>query len=91
MVYSRIISPMDGNRAETIMAEHRSSHAPDGEPLVTDTRVVRDMKRGTDDPDLGINLAALFRDLNDIDEGDELTVEVFRDRYVIVPGNEVDE
>lgn len=77
---------MAGNRAENIMAAHRSSHAPDEEPLMTDTRKVRDIKRQPGrDPDLGVNLAALFRDVAGVEQGDEVTVEIYEDRYVIIP------
>lgn len=70
-------------RAEDIMATHRSSHAPDGEPLVTDSRKVREFSGDEEYDDLGVNLASLFRDLHGIGEGDEVTVEIYQDRYVI--------
>lgn len=76
---------MSGRPADQIMATHRSSHAPEDEPIKTTTMTVRDFKReknGFDD--LGVTLAALFRnDLNNIRAGDELTVEIYQDKYVV--------
>lgn len=82
---------MAGRHAEQIMAAHRSTHAPDEEPIVTDTRKVREFTGSAEYEDLGVNLASLFRDLNEIAEGDEVTVEVYRERYVIIPKTEDDE
>lgn len=58
---------------------HRNKTNSDDEPLLTDERNVMQLGESS----LVIGLMSEVRKLNDIEKGDQLTVEAYSDRYVV--------
>lgn len=69
---------MASSPTETAMA-HRNKTNSDDEPLLTDERNVMQLGESS----LVIGLMSEVRKLNDIEKGDQLTVEAYSDRYVV--------
>lgn len=71
---------MSGGVRDSIV-QHRQEHAPDGEPLITDTRHIQKHSEGS----LRINIASNAADILGFDVGDEVEIRIYLDRYEVRP------